>query len=146
MAAKPTLEPTPALEEEQEEIDEGEESDIYEVEDDSDDGVYQREEDEEDEVNEGEVGEPEKLIALLLGKQNGTTRTEESESDEEDDEEDEEYHEDGQGTAENPIDVESVTVVAGSKRGVDVLTDGDASEDENDDEAGGETVAKKARV
>lgn len=64
--------------------------------------------------------------------------------DEEDEDEDEEYHEDKEGTAENPIDLSSA--VAGSKRGVDELGEGDAYGDEDEEEAEEQTVAKKARV
>lgn len=69
-------------------------------------------------------------------QQSGTTQHEEEE-DEDEDEEDEDYHE---GSAENPIDLSSA--VAGSKRGVDELSEGDASGDEEEEEI----VAKKARV
>lgn len=72
-------------------------------------------------------------------QQNGTTQYEEEEDDDDEDE-DEDYHENGEGSAENPIDLSSA--VAGSKRGVDELSEGDASGDEEEEES----VAKKARV
>ncbi|KAF8555141.1 hypothetical protein OG21DRAFT_1508081 [Imleria badia] len=84
------------------------------------------------------------MTALLLGKQNGATVI--AEYDEEEFDEDEEYHDGEEGSAENPIDLSSV--VAGSKRGVDELSEGDeygcGVDEEDEDE--GETVTKKARV
>ncbi|KAG8219320.1 hypothetical protein J3R82DRAFT_202 [Butyriboletus roseoflavus] len=151
MAAEPTPEPIIAREEEQDEFDEGEESDVYEIEGEEEVDTYEPEEDEDEDGNGNEpVGEggPDNMTALLLGKQNGTVRTEgyDEEEEEEEDEEDEEYHEDKEGSAENPIDLSSV--VAGSKRGVDELGDGDAygDDDDDDDEVEEQIVAKKARV
>ncbi|KIJ66515.1 hypothetical protein HYDPIDRAFT_166715 [Hydnomerulius pinastri MD-312] len=155
MAAEPTLEPTLLPGEELEEVDEGEESDVYEIEGGEEDhgDSYDPEEDEDEEYEEGAAqGGSQNMTALLLGKLTSPPQTngagpEEEEEDYEDDYEDEEYQEgDGDaGTAENPIDLS--TSVAGSKRGVDELSEGDADgDDEDEPDADGESATKKVRV
>ncbi|KIJ13755.1 hypothetical protein PAXINDRAFT_170082 [Paxillus involutus ATCC 200175] len=152
MAAEPIVEPTTILGKGLE--DEGEESDEYEVVDEEEvegnpyePGQY---EDEDEEGEEGELELQDKhasMTALLLGSLNQNGAGANEEEDEEDEDEDEDYHEGlGEGTAERPFDLSSV---AGSKRGVDELSEGDAEGDDDldaEEEEDGESAAKKVKV
>ncbi|KAG6334655.1 hypothetical protein ID866_4437 [Astraeus odoratus] len=147
MAVEPGTEPADLVHEvdNQEEFDD--ESDVYSVEGDEEDDSYQvnegeeDEDEDEDEESESEEGRPPtNLTAQLLRDPNPEPE------DEEDDYGDYQDEHDGEGTADDPIDLASEvsSTHTGTKRGVRDLTDDDGEGDDDDDVS--ESAPKRAKV